>query len=75
MKSSFTASRVQPCRVKPLKESGARIKVLEALYVAMNEHILPGDEGVIEHENRVILVKAGGERIIPGRAGRGAASS
>jgi len=36
MKSSFTASRVHPCRVKPLKKSGARIEVIEALHIAMN---------------------------------------
>jgi hypothetical protein len=35
----------------------------------MDDDVLPGNEGVVEDENGVVLVEAGGERIVPGRAG------
>src|SRR5258706_6575110 len=54
-----------------VEKSGARIEVLEALHIAMNDDVLPGNECVVEHENGVILIKAGGERIIPRRTGGG----
>ena len=37
----------------------------------MDEDVLPGDEGIVEDEDRVVLVVPRRERIIPGRAGRG----
>ena len=52
-------------------EAGARIERLQPLDVAMDDDVLPGDEGVVEHEDGVVLVEAGGERIVPGRAGGG----
>jgi hypothetical protein len=53
MKSSFTASLVEP-----VEKSGARIEVLEALDVAIDDYVLPRNEGVIEYENGVVLVEA-----------------
>src|SRR5581483_5135521 len=52
-------------------EAGAGIELLQPLHVAVNEHVLPGDEDVVEDEDGVVLVETGGERIIPRRAGGG----
>ena len=54
-----------------VEEAGFRIEILQPLDVAVDEHVLPGDERVVEHEDGVVLVEARGQRIIPRRAGRG----
>jgi hypothetical protein len=48
-----------------------RIEILQPLDVAVNDDVFPRDEGVIKNEDGVILVEPRGQRIIPGRAGRG----
>ncbi len=36
------------------------------LDVAIGEHVLPGDEHVVEHDEAVGLVEPAGERVVPG---------
>ena len=71
MKSSFTAKPRAALHGEAVDEARARIELLQALDVAMDEHVLPGDEGVVEHEDGVVLVEAAGQRIVPRRSGRG----
>ena len=54
-----------------VEEAGARIEALQPLDVAMNDHVLPGDERVVEDEDGVVLVEARCQRIVPRRAGGG----
>ena len=64
MKSSFTASRVQPCTTNARQEAGAREEVVRLLDVAVDEHVLPGHEHVVHDEHGVVLVEPAGERLI-----------
>ena len=43
--------------------------------VAVEQHVLPGDQHVVEHDQRVHLVEAVGERIVLGRRAAGEAGA
>src|SRR5262249_23606182 len=60
-----------PLQCEAVEKSGARIEVLEALHIAINEDVLPWNERIVEHEDGVVLIEARGERIIPRRTGGG----
>ena len=49
-------------QVVAAEEARGTVKRVCLLDVAVDEHVLPRDEGVIEEEHRVILVKARGKR-------------
>ena len=50
-----------------LQEPGLRIEHLELLEVAVQQHVLPGDQHVVEHEDGVVLVEARRQRIVERR--------
>ena len=60
MKSSFTAKPRAALEGEAVGKARARIELLQPLDVAMDEHVLPGDEGVVEDEDGVVLVEAAG---------------
>jgi hypothetical protein len=41
-----------------------REEVVSEIDVAVDEHVLPGDEGVVQDEHGVVLVEAAGERVV-----------
>ncbi len=50
------------------QEPGLREKDLELLEVAVKEHVLPGNERVVEYEDGIVLVESRGQRIVERRA-------
>ncbi len=54
-----------------VEEPRARIEAENLVGVAVNQHVLPGDQHVVEHEDRVVLVEARRQRIVERRADLG----
>ena len=48
---------------------------LAALRVPIEQHVLPGDQHVVEDDKRIDLVEAVGERIVLGRGAAGEAGA
>ena len=71
MKSSLTASRVQPCSSARGRKPVRGKKLLAFVDVAVAEHVLPGHQHLVQDEHRVVLVDAGGQRIVERAAHRG----
>ena len=53
-----------------VEKAGARVEAQNLVGVAVNQHVLPGDQHVVEHENRVVLVETRRQRIVERRAKR-----
>ena len=70
MKSSFTASRVQPCSSARGQEAGAREEVVGLVDVGIDEHVLPRHQHVIHDEDRVVLVQPARQRVVERTAHR-----
>ena len=54
-----------------VKEPRRRIELHQHFDIAMDEHVFPRNEDIVEDEDRVVLVEPGRERIVEGRAHRG----
>jgi hypothetical protein len=68
MNSSFTARRVHPW--KALEKTGLRAELLYLAEAAVDEHVLPRDQHLIQDENGVVLVQPRGQRVIEWAAHR-----
>ena len=73
MKSIFTAKRVQPCSEARSRKPGADVELVGLLEVAVHEHVFPGDEDVVEHEDGVVFVQARRQRVVERAAEHGGA--
>ena len=51
-----------------VQEAGARIEAQDLVGVAVDQHVLPGDQHLVQHEDRVVLVEPRGQRVVIGRA-------
>ena len=61
---------------KPRPEPGVRRKAAPGLLcIAVDEDVLPGNEGTVENEDGVVLVEAARERVVEGAATVVAATS
>ena len=56
---------------RPRQKARARKEVVRLLDVGVDEHVFPGHEHVVHHEDRVVLVQAAGQRIVEGAAEQG----
>ena len=64
MKSSFTASRVQPCSSARGRKPVCGKKLFALSHVAVAEHVLPGHQHLVHDEHGIVLVDARGQRIV-----------
>ena len=64
MKSSFTASRVQPWSSARGRKPVRGKKLLAFSMSRVDEHVLPGHEHVVHDEDRVVLVEPAGQRVV-----------
>ena len=55
-------------KAEAVQEAGARVKAQDLVGVAVDQDVLPGDQHLVEHEDRVVLVEARGQRIVVGGA-------
>ena len=53
------------------QEAGARKEVVGLLHVAVDEHVLPGHQHLVEDEHRIVLVEPARQRIVERTAHRG----
>ena len=53
------------------QEARLREEVVGLLHVAVAEHVLPGHQHLVHDEDRVVLVDAGGQRVVEGAAHHG----
>ncbi|PTQ50700.1 MAG: hypothetical protein HSCHL_1196 [Hydrogenibacillus schlegelii] len=61
----------QTVQRKAMDKPGEREEGVDLFHVAVDEDVLPRDQDLVKHQDRIVLIQAAGERIIKGTAGHG----